>query len=647
MQSKLNKIPVVEHLFDLDDGTTSFEYLGREVSILWLNSYQSTQSLYSSRYALIDHNIILVFSSGDPSVADIWNNASHLKKIIKTHHLSRANLIWDVRDFDRPSIKVRQTLLKANQQLNDYLANRYVIIPKKYKSLLRIFTYLYDKKVDNIHFLCEVDEALYAVMTNQHGLNLEEYRDHSFAFTKEALMNKSKEELVELIEKYKERQEQSNQYLLKTIGQITWDGNFNVAPIFVAEDDPHYELANALDLLQHDVQEIIAEYRELNKNLELKVAERIVDFIDKESNLRAILDHSDRVTWLMNSKLEIIDFNIAFTNEIKRRYRKIPKIGQSIFDIIAPGKESRIWKERINSALKGKPGIYLEQDNFDEEGHVWEIKTFPIREVGNIKGVSVFIEDITPLKESQFKLIEKNRALEKVNSELDSFVYRVSHDLRAPLTSILGLISLMKIETHPQKIEEYIGLQEKSIQKLDLFIKEIINLSRNSRLGITVSKINFSEIINEIFESQHYTEDAKKVERICEIDENVALYTDRNRLSIILTNLISNSLKYINKFDAHPYVKVKVHQLGDECVIEVSDNGIGIEENYLPKIFEMFFRATQQFSGSGLGLYIVKETAEKLQGTITVKSKIGQGTSFKLIIPSMEERYQAAKKSQK
>jgi signal transduction histidine kinase len=258
-----------------------------------------------------------------------------------------------------------------------------------------------------------------------------------------------------------------------------------------------------------------------------------------------------------------------------------------------------------------------------------KLKTFPIQETGKIKGVSVFIEDITQLKRSHLKLIEKNRDLQKVNKELDSFVYRVSHDLRAPLTSILGLISLMKIETNPEKVNEYIALQEKSILKLDLFIKEIINLSRNSRLGITVSEIDFEALVKEIYEGQHYASSSDNIRRLVEVESGIHFFTDRQRLSIILHNLISNGLKYVDPHEADPYVKVQVSTADDKCIIEVIDNGIGISEVFLPKIFEMFFRATQDFSGSGLGLYIVRETVEKLKGKITVKSGVRQGSVSK------------------
>ena len=485
-----------------------------------------------------------------------------------------------------------------------------------------------------------IDRILKSEASNIEGTkhNLELKRDRV------NLLKMSKEELIELIENDAKEKEASTKKILEAIGQVTWKGRLNNIEIDLDEGDPNYELLSAFSILQQDVVDIIKEYKDLNKNLELKVAERIVDFIDKESNLRAILDNSDRVTWLMNTRFELIDFNLAFINETKRRYKQSPRINQNVLEILVSGKEKDVWKERFETVLLGKPGVYLDQDNFNGKERVLEIKMFPIKEIGKIKGVSVFIEDITEIKDSQFKLIEKNRDLEKVNSELDSFVYRVSHDLRAPLTSILGLISLMKIETNHEKVAEYISLQEKSINKLDLFIREIINLSRNSRLGITVSQIDFESLLQEIFESQGFSDLEKEIKRIINIEEDISFYTDRQRLSIILNNLISNALKYVNVHEVAPYVKINIYSDKSDCVLEVEDNGIGISEAYLPKIFEMFFRATQEFSGSGLGLYIVKESVQKLKGTISVKSKTREGSTFKVTLPNLKDRFDAAPK---
>ncbi|MCG8310500.1 MAG: PAS domain-containing sensor histidine kinase [Cytophagales bacterium] len=634
----------IENLFDLPESTGSIKYNGSDISIKWLNGYRSQQTMYQSRYALLNEKVLVISSSGNPQPYDIKKATAILEKIHCQNKLSNIDVVWDVRDIiENPSLKVRKAINLSNNQLSEFWNRRFLVLPARYQTFVRTYKFVYKRQSEHIFIVRSIKSAIDTILYDKSE-DLEFEAEERFDDAKrEKLLRMSKEELVNLIEQNTRSREESTKTILEAIGQITWKGRFDKLENGLYEDDPDFELINAFSLLQQDVVEIIKEYKDLNRNLELKVAERIVDFIDKESNLRAILDNSDRVTWLMNKRFELIDFNLAFLNEIKKRYKHTPLINQNVLEILA-GKEKDIWRDRFETVLQGKPRIYLDQDNFDGEERVLEIKMFPIKEIGKIKGVSVFIEDITEIKDSQFKLIEKNRDLEKVNSELDSFVYRVSHDLRAPLTSILGLISLMKIETSQEKVSEYIALQENSINKLDLFIKEIINLSRNSRLGITVSQIDFEVLIDEIFESQNFSKIDKKVEQIVNIDEGISFFTDRQRLSIILNNLVSNALKYVNVHEESSYVKIDVRLQNMDCVIEISDNGIGISEVYLPKIFEMFFRATQEFSGSGLGLYIVKETVQKLRGTISVKSKTRLGTTFKVILPNLKDRFDAAPK---
>jgi PAS domain S-box-containing protein len=617
---------------------------GRKITIERFFSYNSIDNKFQSWHYWIDGTIILIVSKGLPSPFDVRRSSETLLHLLQESGKQGIDLIWDVQELTHPGIKVRRAIIEGNRKLTRLLQKKFVVISSKYKTLIRIYRFLYQKRVEQLYFENSPEEAFQKIAT---GIILPDntvFQITDRLSNRQLLIQKSKEELVDMIESFTMNQEKNTNKVLEALGHISWDGKFSKVEIDVDENDPNYELINAFSILQQDVEEIIGEYKDLNQNLEYKVAERIVDYIDKESNLRSILDNSDRVTWLVNNRLELIEFNIAFSNEIKRRYKQTPQINHFVLDYITDENEKEAWKTRFESALLGKAGIYLEQDKFDGNERVWEIKTFPIREIGKIKGVAVFIEDITPLKQSQMKLIEKNRDLQKVNSELDSFVYRVSHDLRAPLTSILGLINLMKMETSKEKVMEYVELQEKSIRKLDLFIKEIINLSRNSRLGLTASKIDFKELLDEIFEAQHYTASAEKIERICEIRENMDFYTDRQRLSIILNNLISNGLKYANPHAEKQYIKVKAYTENNDCIIEVSDNGIGISEIYLPKIFEMFFRATQDFQGSGLGLYIVKETVEKLKGKVTVKSKMRVGTTFRVVIPNLIDRFEAAPK---
>lgn len=638
------QISTIENLMENHEQGVYFNFNGRKIPVERLKDYQSRDSTYLSKYAILDRQVLIISTSGKPSPFDIRMATNQLIEALSKLNISDLDLIWDVKKIEQPGIKIRKAINDSNNKLSPFIRSRYLIVSPQYRTLARIYKFIFKKHIHALFFTKSIDTALEAIFEKKtHDDNFEEL---GFQWpSRDDLMSKSKEELAEMIIEYGNNHKANTTRLLESLGHLSWGGKFKKIDFLPAEDDPDFEIINAFSILQNDVEEIVREYKELNQNLELKVAERIVDFIDKESNLRSILDNSDRVTWLMNTRFELIDYNNAFVNEIRRRYKTTPNIQDNILDYIKVEKEKNVWQDRFEATLRGKPGIYLDQDNLYGDERVWEIKTFPIQEIGKIKGVAVFIEDITQLKHSQMKLIEKNRDLQKVNSELDSFVYRVSHDLRAPLTSILGLISLMKLETNPEKLSEYIALQEKSIFKLDLFIKEIINLSRNSRLGITASEIDFKELIAEIFESQHFSSSSDKIQKIVEIEEGLKFYTDRQRLCIILNNLISNGLKYVNPHEANPFIKIRVSLTPeDNCMIEVSDNGIGISEMYLPKIFEMFFRATQEFSGSGLGLYIVRETVEKLKGKISVKSKMRQGSTFRVSLPNLKDRFEAAPK---
>ena len=638
MQTKLKEILPVEELVQNLGEDASINFDGTRFSVRLLPDFQSTETACRSKNTLLNNHILVISTDGRPSPNDIKCALDQQITYLKQNGLKNINLIWNVKSAGQPGIRIRRAIVEGNKRLSPFINSRHLIIPKKLKALIRIFRFIYQPKLEHLFFADSVDDALRALIRGGEAVASQEAFFKLRWPGKADLMTKSKEELADMIVDYSAKYEQSTNKILDALDHISWGGRFNKVEIVADENDLHFEMVNAFSLLQQDVEEIITEYKALNQNLELKVAERIVDFIDKESNLRSILDNCDRIVWLMNTRFELIDFNTAFVDEVKKRYKVNPKIKDNVLGFTSNERERTIWQDRFDSAMEGRVGIYLDQDMIDGEERVYEIKTFPIQETGKIKGVSVFIEDITQLKRSHLKLIEKNRDLQKVNKELDSFVYRVSHDLRAPLTSILGLISLMKIETNPEKVNEYIALQEKSILKLDLFIKEIINLSRNSRLGITVSEIDFEALVKEIYEGQHYASSSDNIRRLVEVESGIHFFTDRQRLSIILHNLISNGIKYVDPHEADPYVKVQVSTADDKCIIEVIDNGIGISEVFLPKIFEMFFRATQDFSGSGLGLYIVRETVEKLKGKITVKSGVRQGSVFKVALPNLKER---------
>jgi PAS domain S-box-containing protein len=245
--------------------------------------------------------------------------------------------------------------------------------------------------------------------------------------------------------------------------------------------------------------------------------------------------------------------------------------------------------------------------------------------------------DITNRKEYEEHLKDRNEYLEKLNAELNRFVYSASHDLRAPLRSILGLVYIMQQEDGSEPLHIYLDMIIGSINRLDRFIKDVIDHSKNSRLDIKSEKVDMHTLVSEIFEDMQYINGADKIKKIIEVDDSREMYSDAGRLKVILSNLIANAMTYHKPDQDNPYVKVTLKFNDMHSIITVEDNGSGISQEYHEKIFEMFFRASEDTKGSGLGLYIVKETVEKLEGTITLHSAPNRGTTFTVTVPNMND----------
>ncbi|MFN3840212.1 MAG: sensor histidine kinase [Cyclobacteriaceae bacterium] len=227
---------------------------------------------------------------------------------------------------------------------------------------------------------------------------------------------------------------------------------------------------------------------------------------------------------------------------------------------------------------------------------------------------------------------EKNSHLQKTNDELDRFVYSASHDLRAPLMSIKGLINLARLESKEESTQHYLAMMIDRTDKLDDFIHNIIDYARNARTGVSSDKINLHELVNDIFENHRFVETAKGISFEKQISLKDPIYSDKQRLSIVLNNLVSNAVKYHRK-TKDAWIKVTAQKNNDNLKLIVSDNGQGIPSDRISKIFEMFYRGTEQSKGSGLGLYIVKETVEKMGGVIRATSEYERGSCFTIILP--------------
>lgn len=263
------------------------------------------------------------------------------------------------------------------------------------------------------------------------------------------------------------------------------------------------------------------------------------------------------------------------------------------------------------------------------------IRTTAFREEGsdsNGRKVLGSTIDISATKHFESTLLEKNHELTKINRELDQFVYSVSHDLRSPLLSIKGILSVIDENVSPDENQMYLSLIEKSVNRLDSTIIEILDFSRNARLDQIFSKFNIRDLVQNIFSDLAYVTE-EKVELQFEFEGDEIIASDKARLEILMKNLISNGIKYRKKGGETSYVKVSLIETEKNYVISIEDNGEGISEDNQLKVFDMFYRASTSSPGTGLGLYICKDIVAKMNGVIDLISELGVGTRIILTLP--------------
>jgi len=237
------------------------------------------------------------------------------------------------------------------------------------------------------------------------------------------------------------------------------------------------------------------------------------------------------------------------------------------------------------------------------------------------------------------KLVENNNLLSKTNTELDRFVYSTSHDLRAPLSSVMGLINITEQTQNPDDISKYLGMMRDRVHSLDRFIKDITDYSRNNRLEIKKEKVNLASLAREVWENLKFSPEAQSITFHVDIPEDLTIETDKNRLQVVIGNLMSNAVRYHDTRKNEQFIRLHYQVSGRVFCIKVEDNGQGIAQEYHTRIFDMFFRANEKSKGSGLGLYIVKEALMKLSGSIQLDSTPGIGTTITVKLPTNGPQY--------
>jgi PAS domain S-box-containing protein len=305
-------------------------------------------------------------------------------------------------------------------------------------------------------------------------------------------------------------------------------------------------------------------------------------------------------------------------------------------DIVAPAYRNQLH-EGFDALRTGgvAPDLYeVEGMRKDGTRRWFELRTTSVVENDKITGTQTIIRDITRKKRSDQKLEAQNKELKKINSELDRFVYSTSHDLRAPLLSLLGLIDLSKNAEDRDEVREYLEMMKYSIERLDGTIREILTISQNSRVKLNFEQIDVKTIVNNLIGSIVQVNPDLNIVFEVSCDEQVPFFSDKHRVTTIVQNLMVNAVKYRREEELHPYVKVTFVSDEQQGVLSIEDNGEGIAAHNQERVFEMFYRDSEKSVGSGLGLYICKEVILKMGGTIKVASEYGKGSIFTVHLPN-------------
>lgn len=237
----------------------------------------------------------------------------------------------------------------------------------------------------------------------------------------------------------------------------------------------------------------------------------------------------------------------------------------------------------------------------------------------------------TELQTNLATIRRQSEIIEAKNAELDSFFYRISHDLKGPITSLLGLSNLAKLEVNNPQTLEYLDRQHEQVDRLNQIIRGLINLTRLNNTNLSREKIDFVKLVDSCISSLQGTGKFSKIRFVKEIAHDIDYEAEWVMLNAILQNLIENSIKYSR--DTEAFVRVSIRGLNSMVLVEVEDNGLGIPEEHQENIFEMFYRANEKTTGSGLGLYILKRSVDRLNGKVKLKSKEGEGSMFTIQLP--------------
>ncbi|MFY0672138.1 MAG: PAS domain-containing sensor histidine kinase [Bacteroidia bacterium] len=620
-----------------------FDEVDDSKSIFFKKTFMTDNEGNKAIVGIIEPNIFILHFKGllSDTIANFCFDYldKHLWK--KENHW---NLIVDASQLRGISRNGRKVFSSRRDWLATYVSKRFYALNRPMRALFKSFSLINREfrntsvVVDDIFITADqlIKNGKAKAIEYQNQLKGQLHKKPSLS--RENLENLSKDELINIIQSsekehntYRDRVVHDSKLVMEIISKITWNDESFVSPLELENVLPEfYDLFQNINRLQFEAADLIQELESHNDNLNKLVDERTTQIEAKSSNLNSLLESYNAPIWIIDTGYRIVSVNSFFEAIVKNGYGTELKVGERIIDYFTDEIKT-FWKEKYDSALAGKVVEFHQDYNMGGEIGVYVYKVFPVINDEKIIGCGVIGNNITKLVNSEIQLKEQNETLTKLNEELDTFIYRSSHDMRAPIATLLGLLDLVKNEKDDEKRNQCFSFMEESISKLDGFIHEITELTKNSKYEIESVNLNLRSFVNNILSELAYMPNYSIVKLELDISESIQINSDSFRLKTILKNLIANSIKY-SRANSNSWVKVNAKKQEDKIEIVIADNGQGIAKDQHKKVFNMFHRANLSSKGSGLGLYIVKETVHKLGGSINLESELGKGTSVSVIL---------------
>jgi len=365
---------------------------------------------------------------------------------------------------------------------------------------------------------------------------------------------------------------------------------------------------------------------------------------ESEAIMRSFFESSSDCFIMLNTELQVITYNTLANEYMHTRYGSRLTKGKNIVDYF-PAESKEEYAIGLKSALQGNHMEAIGQYNFPDKTAFYEYRYVPVIINKVIGGVSITITDITDKKQAAIaeqrymaelenRVSERTKQLQVVNSELESFSYSISHDLRTPLRTIDGFAQALEEDCHDSLSDvasDYLTRIRKATFNMTQLIDDIMSLSHVTSHLVNLEKVNLSNIVKSRLHEYMTENPGRKI--IPKIEENLFVNGDPKLLSIAFHNIIDNSIKFSGLKD-ETIVAFGSTLKGEEQVFYFSDNGEGFDMKYVDKLFTPFQRLhmKDRFPGSGIGLSIVKRVINKHNGSVWIESNPDQGTTVYLTL---------------